>query len=243
MTAEACRDWRERLGAYVLDQLPDDERAAVRAHLDGCAACRAEADSLAPLAGLLPMVDPDHLDAPAPTPPPQLADRVARSIAAARRGGRRRRRMRISLALSGAAAAVAAAVAALVLVSSPGGEDREAQRVAFRSLPPGVDVGATLEPRSFGTQIHMRVAGFSSGTLCRVFLRRADGTRVPAGSFHYRYSGGDVEEAVLTSALDLSNAKAVGLRAGRRVFVAPLPGAVGSADDANDQSTTEEAKT
>ena len=33
MTAEGCRQWRESLGAYVLDQLPSHERAAVEAHL------------------------------------------------------------------------------------------------------------------------------------------------------------------------------------------------------------------
>ena len=53
MTVEGCREWRERLGAYVLDQLSEDERAATAAHIDGCAACRAEAESLAPIAELL----------------------------------------------------------------------------------------------------------------------------------------------------------------------------------------------
>jgi len=50
MTAEGCREWRERLGAYVLGHLTEDERAATSAHIEGCAACRAEAESLAPLA-------------------------------------------------------------------------------------------------------------------------------------------------------------------------------------------------
>src|SRR2546425_13154455 len=63
MTVEGCREWRERLGAYVLGQLTKDERAATSAHIEGCAACRAEAESLAPLAELLPIADPAQLAA------------------------------------------------------------------------------------------------------------------------------------------------------------------------------------
>ena len=69
MKAEACREWRERIGALVLGQLPEDERFATEAHLDGCPACRAEAEALAPVASLLGRADPDRL-APAPAPPP-----------------------------------------------------------------------------------------------------------------------------------------------------------------------------
>ncbi|MGH2981923.1 MAG: hypothetical protein ACRDKV_07770, partial [Solirubrobacterales bacterium] len=96
----------------------------------------------------------------------------------------------------------------------------------FRSMPPGVSIAASLEPRPFGTEIRLRVYGVRSGTLCRVFLRRADGTSMPAGSFHYRYAGND--GAVLTSALDLSAAEAIGVRAGGRTFMAPLRHGVGT---------------
>jgi len=80
----------------------------------------------------------------------------------------------------------------------------------------------------------MNVHGIRSGTLCRVFLRRTDGTRMPAGSFRYRYAG--TEQAVLTSALDLSAARAVGVRAGNRTFVAPLRPSVGA--EATSKRTT-----
>ena len=53
MKAEGCREWRERIGALVLGQLPEEERFATEAHLDGCPACRAEAEALAPVAALL----------------------------------------------------------------------------------------------------------------------------------------------------------------------------------------------
>src|SRR5207237_2827303 len=93
MTAEGCREWRERLGAYVLGQLSDDELAATRAHIEGCAACRAEAESLAPLAELLSIADPAQLGA-APAPPAKLADRIATRIALEGKVKQRRRRRR-----------------------------------------------------------------------------------------------------------------------------------------------------
>jgi hypothetical protein len=93
-------------------------------------------------------------------------------------------------------------------------------------MPAGVSMAATLQPQPFGTEIRMRVRGVRWGTLCQVFLRRADGTRMPAGSFRYRYAGKD--GAVLTSALDLSAADAIGVRAAGKTFIAPLRGTVGA---------------
>ncbi|MEK6250412.1 MAG: zf-HC2 domain-containing protein [Actinomycetota bacterium] len=235
MTAEGCREWRERLGAYVLGHLTEDERAATSAHIEGCAACRAEAESLAPLAELLPIADPARLTT-APAPPAELADRIAVRIA--REGRVKRRRRRLAIGLSGATAAAATATVLLAIVLSSPGTGASAQRVSFGSLPDGVAIGATLQPRPFGTEIRMNVHGIRSGTLCRVFLRRTDGTRMPAGSFRYRYGG--TEQAVLTSALDLSAARAVGVRAGNRTFVAPLRPSVGAEATSNRTTTDKE---
>jgi hypothetical protein len=68
----------------------------------------------------------------------------------------------------------------------------------------------------------MYVKGVSSGTLCRVFLRDADGRTYPAGSFRYRW--GDDSEAQLSSALDISQAAVIGVHAGSRTFIAPVDG-------------------
>lgn len=217
MTTDRCREWRESLGALALNRLPEGERAALEAHLEGCPECRAELEALNGVARLLPMADPAHFET-APGAPPSLADRVVATIRAERRS-QRRRRGRLGLALGGATAAVAAA--ALTLFVLPGG-DRPApeQQVAFRSLPPGLHIAATLEPHAFGTEIHMYVKGAPSGTLCRVFVRGPDGIRQPAGSFRYRW--GDDSDAVLSAALDLSRTKAIGVRVGNRTFVAPV---------------------
>ena len=71
---------RERLGAYVLDGLDPAERAGVDAHLAGCASCRAELASLAPLAGPLRGVDPDASDRSGPAPAPTGFDDVLRRL-------------------------------------------------------------------------------------------------------------------------------------------------------------------
>lgn len=231
MRADGCREWRESLGAYVLGQLPPEARAGLEAHLDGCRECREEAGSLAEVARLLPHADPERFG-PAPAPPRGLGERIAAQIRAERRA--RRRWARVGLALSGAAAAAAAVLAIFVLAG--GGGAPPSQHVAFRSLPPGVKIGATLEPRAFGTEIHVYVKGIRSGTLCRVFMRGPAGTLVSAGTFRYRW--GSEDAAVLSSALDLSRARALVVRAGERTFVAPLS----SGGAAIDQGQREEAK-
>jgi putative zinc finger protein len=215
--AESCRQWRESLGAYALGHLPEAERTGIEAHLDGCPECRRELASLKSVSSLLPLADPDRFGA-VPAPPAGLGDRIAAQIGSERRVARRRR-LRIGLACGGAAAAAVAAVLAIFVLSggeSPGGD----QHVAFEALPSGMKIGATLEPHSFGTEIHMYVKGVSSGTLCRVYLRRPDGTELSAGSFRYRWRGDD--NAVLTSALDLSKTAAISVRVGDRTFVAPI---------------------
>lgn len=220
MTTERCREWRESLGAFALGQLPDDERAALEAHLEGCPECRAERESLTGVAQLLPLADPEHFDT-APAPPPFLADQVVATIRAERRKARGRR-LRLGLAFSGATAAVAAAALAIFVLPGGSGGTPE-QRVAFESLPPGLHIAATMEPHAYGTEIHMYVKGAPSGTLCRVFVRGPHGVQQSAGSFRYRW--GNDSDAVLSAALDLSRTRALGVRVGNRTFVAPVDSA------------------
>ena len=78
--------------------------------------------------------------------------------------------------------------------------------------------------------------GVRSGTLCRVFLRGANGARVPAGTFRYRY--GDDSQAVLSSALDLSRTAAIGVRAGSRTFIAPVDQSGATTDNSTQEDNT-----
>jgi Putative zinc-finger len=218
MKTDGCRQWKEDLGAYALGHLANEERIRLEAHLEGCPACRAEADSLFAVSRLLPHADPARFG-PAPQPPAELGKRIAATISGERRSKRRQRRLRFGLGFGGAAAATAMAVLAIFVLSS-GSESSPEQHVAFRSLPSGVKIAATLEPQAFGTEIHMYVKGISSGTLCRVYMRGPGGDDVSAGSFRYRWGADD--SAVLSAALDLSRAEALVVHAGKRTFVAPL---------------------
>jgi len=240
MTADNCREWRTSLGAYALGQLSEEERAGLEAHLEGCPECRAEAESLRSVARLMPLADPARIVEPAPRPPAELRERIETVIGAERTTERKqRRRRRFGFAFGGIATAAAAAALAIVVFSGGGGAaPGPEQRVAFGHLPEGIQIDAALQPHAFGTEIRMYVSGVRSGTLCRVFLRGADGRRYPAGSFRYRW--GDDSEAVLSSALDLSRTRAIGVRAGDRTFVAPVSrgGATASVLQLNQEDPT-----
>jgi hypothetical protein len=231
MKTEGCRDWRHLLGAYALGELSAEERAGLEAHLEGCPACSAEAESLDSVARLLPLADPDRFSRPAPQPAADLGKRIAATIGGERRVVERRRRWRFGLALSGVAATAAALLAIFVLPG--GGAGQPQQHIEFASLPAGIKIDATLEPHAYGTEIRMYVSGIRSGTLCRVYLRGPHGVRVPAGTFRYRW--GDDSTAVLSSALDLSRTRAIGVRAGNRTFVAPVDVTGATADRNSNQ--------
>jgi anti-sigma factor RsiW len=223
-TRDGCREWRELLGAYALGHLEGDQRIGLEAHLEGCAGCREELATLAPVVQMLPHADPARFEL-APEPPPELGRRIAATIEGEKQRAQRRRRRRTfgGFALGGAAAAAVAAV--LLLFVLGGGSQDASQPVRFTDLPKGIAIDATLEPHAYGTEIHMYVHGVPSGTLCRVWLRGPRGVSYPAGTFRYRW--GDDSDAVLSSALDISRTRELVVDTGKRTFVAPVnpPGA------------------
>ncbi len=216
MRTDGCREWRGSLGAHALGHLAKGERLALDAHLEGCRECRAELAELESVARAMPLADPARFAEPA-QPPTGLGERIEAKIGDERRSSRRRLRLRLALA-----AAAAAAVATVLAISVFGDVSSQVpeQRVSFSSLPPGMKISATLKPRAYGTEIQMYVEGVPSGTLCRVALRGPGSTRLPAGTFRYRYGE---EEAVLSSALDLSRTRAIVIHVDHRAFAAPVP--------------------
>jgi hypothetical protein len=58
--------------------------------------------------------------------------------------------------------------------------------------------------------------------MCRVALRRADGSWVPAGSFRYGYGDEGDSEASLTAGVRPDHIAAIRVRADGRTFVQPL---------------------
>ncbi|HWC08005.1 MAG TPA: zf-HC2 domain-containing protein [Solirubrobacterales bacterium] len=228
MRAEEHREMRHALGAYALGDLPAAERAPLEGHLRECADCRAELAALESVASLLPLADPARFDQPAPLPPAELGERVAAAIGGEHRAHRtRRQRRRFGFALAGATAAVAVALALVVFSGGEGSGEDPTQHVEFGSLPGKVQISASLVPHAFGTEIHMYVKGARSGTLCRVFLRDRQGRSFSAGSFRYRW--GDDSNAVLSSALDLSQTQSIAIHVGDRTYLAPVGQGAGPA--------------
>jgi hypothetical protein len=139
---------------------------------------------------------------------------VVAAVRAEGRSKRRRRRLRLGFATAGAAAALAAV--ALVLLVLSGGDSASGRHVSFESTPADLHIGAKLIPHAYGTEVHMYVKGAPRGALCRVFLRGPGGTKVSAGSFRYRW--GEDSNAVLSAALALPRARAIGVWVGKRLF-------------------------
>ena len=76
---DPCRDLRGALGAAALEGTDPADDIALRAHLDGCAACRAELRELTQVARALGAVPISAVDAAPAEPSGALAGRVARS--------------------------------------------------------------------------------------------------------------------------------------------------------------------
>jgi anti-sigma-K factor RskA len=216
VTTEACRRWREMLGAYLLEHLSPEERVGVEAHLDGCADCRAELEELRPVSRSLSSADPSHLGAP-PAPPPELADRVFSLVRTARRT-QRRRRWSIALAAAVAAAVVAVSV---TLAVRPANRRAEIEKFSFTALPAGVTAEATLYKRKPGVEVWIEVEGLTPGTTYAVWVERPNGERVKCGTFNAVNGNAHV---VLPSNVRRIDTAAVGVSTtdGRLVMRAPV---------------------
>ncbi|MGY1610003.1 MULTISPECIES: anti-sigma factor family protein [unclassified Geodermatophilus] len=178
------RELRELLGAYALGHLEPAERDRVRAHLDGCADCRADLAEIAPLADRLAAVDPDALDA-TPTPPPDLGARVLARIAEEQRRAvpLRRAVVRRRVLAAAAVAGVAAAGGAVGWAVRPVPDPVPLEPVAVQVVASGVEASADLVPHTWGVEVKLTGTGFSAGEVYRVAVTDDDGREVPAGQF------------------------------------------------------------
>ncbi|PRY48795.1 anti-sigma factor RsiW [Geodermatophilus tzadiensis] len=178
------RELRELLGALALGHLEPAEAARVRAHLDGCADCRAELAELAPLAARLAAVDPDALDR-TPTPPPGLGAAVLARIAAEERRvvPPRRAAVRRRVALGAAAAGIAAAGAVTGWLARPVPAPPPLEPVTVQAVAPDVEASADLVPHTWGVEVKLSGSGFAAGEVYRVAVTTEDGVEVPAGEF------------------------------------------------------------
>ncbi len=202
------RRLRELLGSYALGDLPPAVAAGLVAHLDGCAACRAELAEIAPLADDLRGVDPDRLSDLA-TPPAGLGVRIRTAVAEERslvdaraaRQARRTARAGQRRAFLAVAAGVAVLAAGIGLGAALNRDPRVAPPVALPSSSPSATVpieSLTLEgtspsspqvqtagliPHTWGVEVRMVGTGFAAGETFRAAFRSRDGRLLPAGEF------------------------------------------------------------
>lgn len=188
---------RERLGAFVLGQLPPEQAETVREHLTGCTDCAAEARSLQPLAGPLSWVDPDD---PLPSEPPQLRQRVEQALSG-RRGdqsapdgqpigaaepstGRFPRGTSLLLVAAAAAGAVLAGVVTSAVVEpEPPPPAAPVEAVELDSVAPQLELAAGLVDHTWGMEIDLVGTGFEPGSTYQVMVRDETGQRYDSGAF------------------------------------------------------------
>ncbi len=200
---EACPEWAGDIAAWAVAQGSPAREAALVEHLEGCAACRAEAEGLLAIAAVVLAADPDvavdqALDPEVveadvgersssryPEPPADLGERIGRRI----RRERRRQLVRRSLVVAvGAAAAAAVLVFALAMRAGDGGVGPvNGDHFAFAVVPPGATAGAVVgHDDGQGSVVQLIATGLDPTTTYALWLTPPGGTyedRVPAGTF------------------------------------------------------------
>jgi anti-sigma factor RsiW len=204
---DPCRDWRGALGAAALGGIDPAEEIGLRAHLDGCAVCRAELRELTAVAGALASVPLSAVVGAAAEPPDALGERVLSRLAR-ERGAVRSRHFRQVLVGAGSLMTVAAAVIAAVLMVG-GGSGTGGLRVVL----PGVGAEratatatAVLHSETGGTAVDVKVSGLHPGDYYWLWVTGDDGHRLPAGTFQ---GSQHQTEFRLTAAMPLSEARRI----------------------------------
>jgi hypothetical protein len=204
---ESCREWRGELAAAALGNLDEEARVALQAHLDGCAACRAELADLRAVAAVLPAADVAHVTEPArDEPPTDLGERVLGTLAWQRAQEHRRRRRRFGVVIATSAIAVAAAIGLLFIGGSLTHTVDHAEEVAFTVKPRGVDASVQLARADYGTDVKLDVSGLNDGGVYWLWLTGDDGKRIAAGTFE---ATGDHYTCDMTAALPLASTRRV----------------------------------
>jgi anti-sigma factor RsiW len=201
MTSDACREWRGLLAAAALERIEAADEVALRAHLDGCPACRAELRELTRVADALPLADLTRVAEDAGQPPADLAGRVVGQVASVRRK-RQRRRVQRALAV---AAVVVVGVGFGAVIASRSDQSAPTTTVTFPATTEATG-HADLAAQDEGTQVRLVASGLDEGDWYWLWLTGDDGDRIGAGTF----KGTDEDvDVTLMSALALEDARRI----------------------------------
>jgi anti-sigma factor RsiW len=178
MSTLECRDIRPSLGAYALGALDIAEAEHVRAHLDRCAECAAEAADVHEMANALSLTDLEMIEKP-----PSSGDVLPNLL---RRVSAARRRRRVAGAIAAAAAAALVTVAGVVVANDgePPQQPSATEPAATVSGQEGsVAVEVDLWERDWGTALTVEVSGVPAGYRCSLVAIGADGERETAATW------------------------------------------------------------
>lgn len=217
-----CEHWQELIAEHALTTGPhrlgtdtgmNDDLVA---HLAGCVECQAAASEFRSVAEALNYVGAIGAPSVATAAPAGLTARINARIDERRRHHRRARRYS---AVAGAAATILIVVSLLAWQPFETNDTREVQ-VALNAG--GIQATTTLQPRAWGTQIHVAGSGFTPGQPYNVWLEQADGTHVAAGTFTGVRNA--LITVILASALPAVEAVAIGISKpdGTLIVRAPL---------------------
>lgn len=205
MIPEDHRRMQEKIGALLLGDLDDAERAAVQAHVDGCPVCREEIRTLRPVVEALAEASPERLSGE-PEPSADLERRTLDQISAERRA-RRSRYVRSAVAAAAAVLLVAAGLNVVPRLLAP---EVPLEPVSFSTVAPGVDAEANLVDHTWGTETKLVASGLEQGRTYRVVLLTASGDEVSSGSLIG--TGENEIECSLNAALDRERATGLEVR-------------------------------
>jgi hypothetical protein len=203
VTTEACREWRGALGAAALGVIDPVEEIGLRAHLDGCDACRAELRDLEAVAGALSAASTTSVISAPAEPSGTLGGRVMARVAE-ERDARHRRRTRRTAAGVGALATIAAVITAIVL--AVGGSTGEPEHQIVMKGPRGLSATATLTEQPVGTAIHVELAGLDPHEYYWLWLTGDDEHRMGAGTFT---GSREPSEVQMSAAMPLEKARRI----------------------------------
>nr|WP_296069888.1 zf-HC2 domain-containing protein [uncultured Actinoplanes sp.] len=183
------------LAGYLMDTLTPDEKHEVEEHLAGCAACRAEVETLREWTVALEAVpEAMMLDGP-PEGGDLLLQRTLRQIRSEATGRRHRRTAMVSSAAVVAAVAVIAggvfagrATAPDVPQAQPPVQTQPTARPGTRTATAvdaatGARITVAVSPAPGWVRINAAVSGIPAGEKCRLEVVGKDGQTVVAGSW------------------------------------------------------------
>lgn len=161
------------LGAYVLAALEPDEDQEVHAHLTGCRACREEVSSLADTASLLALLTIQDID--------EIYGREP--VAADPVSARRRPRRRWAVLAVAAAVLIAGTAVADVQVFNGGPVPSPPGVVKVVDPTTHVQAAVTMTGRSWGTQLHLALAGAYPSGWCSLVAHSRNGQSETAATW------------------------------------------------------------